>query len=156
MLAVMRVDRESRLEEQSRTAMETRKQRWGVNRAGDVLWRAVVVGVDDAVVVELEVGLDDVLVELVGLGGGVAHVLVVLPLLLVLIIVVVDVIRGPRMRFQIQHKKGDQTRKEKKQRIGAREGRGRDAEDRTLGAAGLAEEAAAADLSEGDKGEGKW
>ena len=79
----------------------------GVNREGDLLWHVVVVGVDDAVVVELEVGLDDVLVELVGFGGGVAHVLVVLPLLLVLIIVVVDVVHGPRLPVQIQPKKVD-------------------------------------------------
>ena len=101
MLAVMRVDRESRLAEQSRTAMETRKQRWGVNRAGDLLWRIVVVGVDDTVIVELEVGLDDLLVQLVGLGGGVAHVLVVLLLLLVII---VDVIHVGRLPVQIQPK----------------------------------------------------
>ena len=63
------------------------------------------VGLDDAVVVELEVGLDDLLVKLVGLGGGVAHVLVVLLLLLLVLVVVVDVVHGPHLPVQIQPKK---------------------------------------------------
>lgn len=57
------------------------------------MWCVIMVGLDDTLLVELEVGLEYVLVELVGLRGGVAHVLVIL-LIIVIVAAVHEVALG--------------------------------------------------------------